>query len=224
MTTTSPRTDAGPLPATAGGRPGAGPVVLWDLPAPYAHGLGGALAQAGHAPVITHQGQAPLVTAPVEHRTTVVVAAAEVLAGLEDLAVLGGVAVAVVAVVAPAEVQACTAALARGAGGVLDPTAGLEHAVQVVAAAGAGLVVVPAHLARALASRARASSAPALGRSERAWLRELGSGATVAALAEHAGCSEQEMYRELKGLYARLGAGGRTQALLAAQRWGLLDA
>jgi hypothetical protein len=31
------------------------------------------------------------------------------------------------------------------------------------------------------------------------------------------------MYRLLGGLYARLGAGNRTEALLLAERWGLLQ-
>ena len=231
MTTADHSSDPAPGPPAAGaggagadGVPEAAAVVLWALPALYARGLRGALARAGHAPVAIHQGQAPPpVAAPLGDHTTVVVAAAEVLSGLEDLAVLGGVAVAVVAVVAQATVETFAAALARGAGGVLDPTAGLEHAAQVVAAAGAGLVVVPDHLAQALASKALTAGAPPLGPGERAWLRWLGSGGTVAALAAHACCSEREMYRALDKLYARLGASGRTQALLAAERWGLLD-
>ena len=226
MTTAGQTSEPGPgSPAGgAGGGSGARAVVLWALPALYARGLGGALTQGGHAPVAVHQGQAPPpAAAPIGDRATVVVAAAEVLADLEDLAVLGGVAVAVVAVVARATVETFAAELARGAAGVLDPTAGLKHAVQVVAAAGAGLVVVPDHLARALASRALTAGAPPLGPGERAWLRWLGSGGTVATLAAHACRSEREMYRALNELYARLGASGRTQALLAAQRWGLLD-
>jgi DNA-binding CsgD family transcriptional regulator len=54
-------------------------------------------------------------------------------------------------------------------------------------------------------------------------LRHLADSGTVASLARTVGYSEREMYRLLGGVYARLGASNRTEALLLAERWGLLE-
>lgn len=78
-------------------------------------------------------------------------------------------------------------------------------------------------MARALTRTPGRGSPPRLVVAERAWLRELAQGSTVTALARTAGYSEREMYRLLAKLYTRLAATGRTEALLAAERWGLLD-
>jgi DNA-binding NarL/FixJ family response regulator len=55
------------------------------------------------------------------------------------------------------------------------------------------------------------------------WLRFLAEGATVHELAEKVGYSERALYRVLHGLYGRLRVANRTEAILQAQRWGLLD-
>ena len=55
-----------------------------------------------------------------------------------------------------------------------------------------------------------------------AWLRALADGVTVSSLARASGYSQREMYRLLAALYARLGADSRTDALLRADRAGLL--
>lgn len=211
-----------PAPVTAPGPdPSPAAVVLWDLPALYAHGLGDALAEAGHARVATHDGEEPP-TVPPGGRATVVVAATDTLADPRSRAALEGV--ALVELVADAGVEAFTAAVRAGAAGVLDPATELEHAVEVVSAAAAGLVLVPDHVARALTSGREPTSAPSVSDTERSWLRWLGSGGTVSALAADAAYSEREMYRLLRKLYTRLQAETRTEALLQAERWGLLDA
>jgi DNA-binding NarL/FixJ family response regulator len=113
-------------------------------------------------------------------------------------------------------------ALARCTGAVpLD--AELEDLVDVVRAAARGRAVLPAGVARQLAAGAMLDdAAPVLSGQQVGWLRELGNGATVASLAKSAGYSEREMYRLLSALYARLGGTTRTEALLRADRWGLL--
>ena len=63
---------------------------------------------------------------------------------------------------------------------------------------------------------------PAFTEVEVGWLRDLADGAKVAALARAAGYSQREMYRVLADLYERLGARTRTEALLSADRFGLL--
>ncbi|WP_432572536.1 helix-turn-helix domain-containing protein [Kineococcus sp. SYSU DK005] len=137
--------------------------------------------------------------------------------------------------------QAVNAALAHGAVGVLAVDTPLETAVRVVQAAAQGWVLLPAPVAHALGSTSTTAgttagdastgsaagvaleAAPRTTPLERAWLRALGAGTTVAALARGRACGEGEVYRSLGALYQRLGAANRTQALLIAQRWGLLE-
>lgn len=56
------------------------------------------------------------------------------------------------------------------------------------------------------------------------WLRAMASGRTVLDLAEEVGYSERAMFRNLKTMYARIGARNRTEALLWASQRGLLGA
>lgn len=56
------------------------------------------------------------------------------------------------------------------------------------------------------------------------WLVDLAGGATVAAVARDAGYSERSLYRLLHGLYARLGAGNRYEAVAELRRRGLAPA
>ncbi|HKG51131.1 MAG TPA: hypothetical protein VKB14_11880 [Actinomycetales bacterium] len=113
-------------------------------------------------------------------------------------------------------------ALSRCTGAVaLD--AELEDLVQTFAAAARGSAVLPSGVARQLAAGVMPDdAAPALSEQQVGWLRELVNGATVTSLAKSAGYSEREMYRLLSALYGRLGVTTRTEALLRADRWGLL--
>lgn len=95
-----------------------------------------------------------------------------------------------------------------------------EDVVLAVGAASRALTCLPASAARALAGFD--GDRPVLTQREASWLRALVDGATVAGLARSVGYSPREMYRVLGGLYARLGAANRTDALLRADRWGLL--
>ncbi len=51
----------------------------------------------------------------------------------------------------------------------------------------------------------------------------LAHGATIASISRRFNHSEREMYRLLSRTYQRLGARNRTDALLLAQRFDLLD-
>ncbi|MDQ3641282.1 MAG: hypothetical protein M3450_07420 [Actinomycetota bacterium] len=55
------------------------------------------------------------------------------------------------------------------------------------------------------------------------WLQTLARGATVARLAGEVGYSEREMFRILSNLYQRMGVVSRTEALVQAAQWGLLE-
>jgi DNA-binding CsgD family transcriptional regulator len=92
----------------------------------------------------------------------------------------------------------------------------------VVRAAATGHTLLPLRVARGLC-RSHAGRAPELLARERSWLRHLADSGTVASLAATAGYSEREMYRLLGSIYTRLGASNRTEALLLAERWGLLQ-
>ena len=128
----------------------------------------------------------------------------------------------VVHVLAELSVDACSASLRTGATGMVAVDAELDHAVEVVRAASDGTTLLPAEVARGLC-RPQSGPRPQLSSREREWLCRLAESTTVSSLARGSGYSEREMYRLLAGLYTRLGASGRTEALLLAERWGLLD-
>ncbi len=54
------------------------------------------------------------------------------------------------------------------------------------------------------------------------WMQALAAGKRVHEIAEAAGFAERSMFRRLYRVYSALGAGTRTEALLAAERLGLL--
>ncbi len=110
---------------------------------------------------------------------------------------------------------------AGGATGVVSTAMELEEAVTVIRCAASGQTLMPSAVARALC-RPLSGPPPALDGRERGWLRTLADGGTVSVLARGVGYSEREMYRLLSGVYVRLGATSRTEALLLAERWGLL--
>lgn len=84
--------------------------------------------------------------------------------------------------------------------------------------------LLPIRVARTMAGDTRPRTQPdAIGDTELSWFRDLAAGKTVAELAGRMGYSEREMYRRLQRMYGRIGASGRTDALLRVARWGLLD-
>jgi DNA-binding NarL/FixJ family response regulator len=103
---------------------------------------------------------------------------------------------------------------------LLTVDSALHDAVFVTAAA-ASLVTQP--VARGLTGGDPGHVAR-LSEPDRAWLRWLAGGGTVAALARSMGRGEPEMYRLLDEVYSRLGVRGRTEALLLACQRGLLQA
>ena len=127
-----------------------------------------------------------------------------------------------VLVVSDGSPRSYSAALAAGATGVVTTEEPLEDVLDVVRAACRQRSLVPVAVLRDLVGNRGAQQPPPLTGREREWLRRLAGGTTVAALARGSGCSEREMYRLLGDLYGRLGAAGRTEALLLADRWGLL--
>ncbi|WP_432564336.1 helix-turn-helix domain-containing protein [Kineococcus sp. SYSU DK003] len=213
--------------------PGAAPasttplVVLAGVPEVYGHGLTHALQAAGADRVVRTDTAELLPLLEKEQPGPTVVIVPEAVAGrvrssLQALPAPGRV--ALVHLTPGAGRNSFATAVRSGALGVLDPDAELEVAVEVVLSAAAGRVLVPEHVLSALAEPPEETGGgPEFTAQEREWLRVLGQGGTVAALARSASYSEREMYRLLAKLYRRLGARSRTEALLRAVGWGLLD-
>ncbi len=119
-------------------------------------------------------------------------------------------------------VEAYRWAMRSGATSAAGRDAPPEDITACLSAACTGRAMMPAPLALALALAVDPGEHPVLSAVEIRWLAGLSSGRTVLDLARETGYSEREMFRRLHGLYAHMGVCGRTEALLAAQRWGLV--
>lgn len=115
-------------------------------------------------------------------------------------------------------------ALRSGAHAATDWEAAPEAIVDVVRAALDGKTLLCTSVAQAIAGSGPALYDPEwVTEDEIGWLRLLAGGATVQQLAEKIGYSERALYRMLHGLYGRMRVSSRTEAILQASRWGLLD-
>lgn len=119
-------------------------------------------------------------------------------------------------------VEAYRWAMRSGATSAAGRDAPPEDIAACLSAACIGRAMMPAPLALALAMAVDPGEHPALAATEVRWLAALSAGRTVLDLARETGYSEREMFRRLNGLYVRMGVCGRTEALLAAQRWGFV--
>lgn len=212
-------------PARAPAAGSAPPLVgLLGLPELFRYGMQAGLDSGGL--------QTALVSTPAELRAfaggrerRVLVLPAARLSGV--LALLGELSflplLALVVVVADGSAAEQLAALRARATGVLPPDADVGQALAVVVAALAGQTVLPVELARRLSLSRGLDPPPSLDAAQRAWLRALAGGSTVADLGRATGYSRREMHRRLTALYTRLGASGRVEALLRAERLGLLE-
>lgn len=113
-------------------------------------------------------------------------------------------------------------AIRSGATSAVGRDAAPEEIVECLLAACAGRATMPAALAFGLASAVDPVDHPAVSTTEVRWLVRLSAGCRVFDLAREMGYSEREMFRRLHRLYDAMGVCGRTEALLAAQRWGLV--
>jgi len=205
-------------------------VVLTGLPPIYRHGLSAGLSAAGmtctplasSAELSELLADQPRIPEQGGSAVVVVVPADQALAVLTVLRDVAGDEAPTVHVVEEATAEACAEALRVGATGVVALDAELNQVIGVVRAAAGGQTLLPRQIAKALC-RQQAGPVPQLLPRERDWLRHLADSGTVASLARTVGYSEREMYRLLGGVYARLGASNRTEALLLAERWGLLE-
>ena len=195
-------------------------VVLGGLPPVYAHGLQAVLQPSvPSCTVLPDLAQLPVLLAG-PHPLVVVVTEAGMAAVLPAAPATSQH--AVVALVEHVTAETAAGALRAGATGVISVADAPEQVVAVLRSAARGDTVLPRQVVQALC-RPASLPPPSLTLVEQAWLRRLASGGTVAGLARACGYSEREMYRRLSNVYLRLGAGTRTEALLLAERFGLLD-
>ena len=180
------------------------------LPPPYRRGLESAASSAGWQ-FTADPDSATVVVTPLSRGETCLTVDRLVEAGRR-----------VVALLDPFDRDEITHAL-RHSAAPANGGAEAEAIVAVAAAACHGAALLP------LAVAARLSSAPDIHRpgpvltdEESRWLEALARGMTVARLADGAGFSERAMFRRLADLYTRLGVTGRSEAIVAAERLGLL--
>ena len=195
-------------------------VVLGGLPPVYAHGLQILLrSSVASCTVVADLGQLPILLAG-PNPLVVVVPEAGVPAVLPVPPAVPRH--AVVVLVERATTEACASALRAGVTGVITVADDPDQVVAALGSAARGRTVLPREVVQALCRPATVPP-PSLTPVERGWLRRLAGGGTVAGLARACGYSEREMYRRLSSVYLRLGAHTRTEALLLAERFGLLD-
>jgi DNA-binding NarL/FixJ family response regulator len=127
----------------------------------------------------------------------------------------------VVALVEPLDSASLAHALSHGAF-VADHEAEPERVVAAAVAAAEGAILVPRDLMAAFASTPIRHDAAAISEEEAAWLVALAAGATVVKVADDFGYSERALFRRLADLYTRLGASSRSEAIVAAERLGIL--
>jgi DNA-binding NarL/FixJ family response regulator len=193
-------------------------VVLVGLPPVYAHGLYVGLTATGlRCTVLPATGGLAAPSGP--GRTLVAVVPSALSPSVETV---HGARRAAVHVLVDGSPRAYSDALRAGATGAFAPNAELADILRILLCAGLGLTVLPVDVARALNQRS-VGSRPELAERDLQYLRLLSQGATVAGLGRRFAHSEREMYRLLSVTYQRLGARNRTEALLLAQRFGLLE-
>jgi len=115
-------------------------------------------------------------------------------------------------------------ALSHGATGTVDWSADPDEIVAVLRVALEGQARLPVAIARELASEWPGAHAPRpdFSDEEIEWITDLARGTPVARLADDSGYSERAMFRRLHDVYTRLGAANRAEAIVAAERLGLL--
>jgi DNA-binding NarL/FixJ family response regulator len=196
-------------------------VVLGGLPPVYARGLQTLLHDSGAVGTVVPDLAQLRVPLMGENKVVVIVPDPDHVAAVLPSAP-ATTRHAVVVLVNEASPDACADALRRGATAVITPLDDPQDVLAVLRLAGRGQTVLARAVAQALCRPAQPQP-PSLSDMEQAWLRRLAAGGTVAGLARGCGYSEREMYRRLSDVYSRLGARTRTEALLRAERYGLLD-
>jgi DNA-binding NarL/FixJ family response regulator len=129
---------------------------------------------------------------------------------------------AVVAMLTDMSVDNQVRVLTAGAVAAVPRDASAATFREVFEAIGSGRSLVPLAVLQALVQRSGAKDDDEPSRRERAWLRDLAGGMTVADLAAKSGYSERMMFRLLREVYSRFGVRTKVEALLLAREQGWL--
>ncbi len=197
-------------------------IAIFDEASSYRRGLGSAFAAAGY--VVVEQSHAGDQNASGEvDALLLTVRSAGDWQVLRELLIITP-RPKVIALLVDATPDRHAEALRSGAHGVVAWEAAPEAILSVVAAALGGHTLLPTGVAQAMAASGPALYDPEwITEDEISWLKLLAGGATIQQLAEKVGYSERALYRMLHGLYGRMRVSNRTEAILQASRWGLLD-
>lgn len=189
----------------------------------WRRGIAAVLEEAGHAAVPV----ADVASWEPGRDGTAILVHVEDAAGLDEVAALHDEHPHVPIAVSVPDLGVAEFAAVIKAGGhaAIDEDDPVETVVAVVEHAIEGRSSVPPRIVGALAARVAAGFGEPLQVSDEdaARLRALAGGTTVAQLAEDSGFSEREMFRMLGELYTKVGAKSRTEAILWAERYGILD-
>jgi DNA-binding NarL/FixJ family response regulator len=128
----------------------------------------------------------------------------------------------VVAMLTDMSVDNHVRALTAGAVAAVPRDASAVAFREVFEAIGSGRSLVPLAGLRALVQRSGTTDDDEPSHRERAWLRDLAGGMTVAELAAKSGYSERMMFRLLRQVYSRCGVRTKVEALLLARARGWL--
>ena len=188
-------------------------VAVIETAVSFRRGVESALERAGFEPV--DEGSEP-------SAVLVTLKSDEGCAAVERFAVAGATVVALLPEPSAAE---HAHALGHGATGTVDWNAEPEEIVAVLRVALEGRTRLPVEIARTLASEWPGAHAlrPEFTEEETEWIADLARGTAVARLADDTGYSERAMFRRLHDIYTRLGVGNRAEAIVAAERLGLLS-
>jgi DNA-binding NarL/FixJ family response regulator len=144
--------------------------------------------------------------------------------GCETVTKLVAAGAVVVALLPDPTPEAHAHAYGHGAAGTVDWNADPEEIVASLDAALEGRTRLPIEVTRVLAAEWPNLHAPRpeIDEDEADWLVALATGTTVARLADDTGYSERALFRKLHDLYDRLGVTSRAEAIVTAERLGLL--
>jgi len=188
-------------------------VAVAETAASFRRGIDTALDKAGFTPV------------SMESAPDAVLATLRFPDGCDLVTELVAAGAVVVALLPEPTPEAHAHAYGHGAAGTVDWNADPEEIVAALRAAMEGRTRLPVDVTRALASEWTSLHAPRpeIDDDETEWLVALAAGMTVARLADDTGYSERAMFRRLHDLYGRLGVTSRAEAIVAAERLGLLE-
>jgi DNA-binding NarL/FixJ family response regulator len=188
-------------------------IAVVELAASFRRGIDAALERSGFVPV------------GIEESPTAAFVTLRFPDGCDSVIDLAAAGVVVVALLPEPTPEAHAHAYSHGAAGTVDWNADPGEIVEALQAALEGRTRLPSDITRMLASEWPDLHAPRpeIDEDEADWLIALAGGSTVARLADDTGYSERAMFRKLHDLYERLGVTTRAEAIVVAERIGLLE-